>query len=63
MARRVGPLGRWPLGSGSARTPSRGIWADHNLKPWKVDTFKEPPSDLSTQDLEHTNLDHSCYEW
>ena len=31
---------RWPRRSGWARTRSRRIWSDHQLKPWRVDVFK-----------------------
>ena len=31
---------RWPRRSGWARTRVAQIWADHELKPWRVDVFK-----------------------
>ena len=37
--RRTGRRGRWPPGRGRQGHGGR-IWADHDLKPWKVDTFK-----------------------
>ena len=38
--RRTGAPGRWPQRVGIGKDAVAKIWADHNLKPWKVETFK-----------------------